>query len=669
MTSRWFLRIALAMPVLLLLGVGLRTWRLEGVQEQLDYQSSVRQLVLGIAARLERFATGEPWPGERLAGSAAKPLVGRSPNREQEDQLLVLSARYERAAAVGEQQAAQWLQQQGDGGSPRLTAWLDLRRARIAKNSGELDIARAAWRRVADTDAGRDERGLRLDLLARALLLFEQPEAQQAELLAVALTQDQLDDTDLATAVLRTRVITTHMECANDAAQHQEFLHRLQPHLDALNWRSLRTTLDREAFPTPRLARISSHGDWLIAGRELSAPGPEEAAAERVATLTEVRGITLQQAWLGLFPPTTRQLAIELGIRIDLLDQSGTQWLSSHGIVPQPVAPQPVDPQPVAPQSGSPLPAAATLHREDLPTGLGSVAATQDQQNPNATRRNQRRTGWLLAIALAVMTACVAGWFGLRALKKQEQLTKQRAGFVAAVSHELKTPLTATRLLGELLERGDLDEAKVREFGGRIARESERLDQLVRNVLDLARVERIGLEAGSTAVVYAAEFVDEAIARHRETVPDAQSPPVQFVARGPQDLCVTADREALLGAFANLLENACRHAPESPSIEVTIAAIAHDRRVRFEVRDRGPGVSPSDRKRIFGEFERGGDEDTRKTKGTGIGLSLVARIAAAHGGSACCEPRPDGEHGAVFVIELPATAATPAAMTNPLTQP
>jgi len=616
-SSRWFLRTALALPIIVLVGVGIRTWQLEGVQGELDYQSAVKRQALSVVARLERWRTGEAWPGQSADPVSQSNRPAQDPDID--DQLLLLAAGFDRTVRnQGAAAGMQWLTTQADSASPTVQTWLKLRKASLLRQQDDLAAARTIWRDLAQQRIGRDERGIRFDLSARALSLLSQPDAgnagEDAYQLAVDLLRDQRDDEDFGTAALADRVLEFHKNHAT-AQRHQELLAAAHPLQRAAAWRGLQAIYVTTTRTAPWLHYTQDRGGWLLA----FTPG---------AATNEVRGISLEQLRTELFPPATVELLDELGIIVVLRTFAGEQLVSSSAEALPDTAPP-------------------TLFRQDLPRSLGVITIHADPTSTASANRSERRITWLLALGTAVLAAFVAGLLGLRALRQTEQLNEQRAGFVAAVSHELKTPLTATRLLGELLERGNLDDAKVREFGGRIARESERLDQLVRNVLDLARVERLGLEAGQHAVLNPDDVCREAIERHELAAPD--SPPVVLAGRDGPACRVHADRESLLGALANLLENAARHAKGSAQIDV--AVVSSKNRVRLEVRDRGPGVPDDERGKVFGEFYRGGSEDTRKARGTGIGLALVARIAKAHHGTAFCEAREGG--GAVFVIELP----------------
>ncbi|MEO6710675.1 MAG: HAMP domain-containing sensor histidine kinase [Planctomycetota bacterium] len=261
----------------------------------------------------------------------------------------------------------------------------------------------------------------------------------------------------------------------------------------------------------------------------------------------------------------------------------------------------------------------------------------------------ERRRFALVAglVLLAILTAGIAGWLSLRAIAREVEAARGREAFVAAVTHELKTPLAAIRLFAEMLEHGDVEPAKVREFGARTVHESDRLARLVDSVLDLARIEHTGTLAAKSdvdlALVCAAAIrIVEDVARERG---------FSIVLRpGASLVHVRGDAEALTRALVNLLDNALKHADHPHTIEVEISRIG-EQQVELAVLDRGRGVPETERSRIFEAFRRVGSEMTRDRPGVGLGLALVARIAASHGGRAVCEPRDGG--GSRFALILP----------------
>jgi signal transduction histidine kinase len=214
---------------------------------------------------------------------------------------------------------------------------------------------------------------------------------------------------------------------------------------------------------------------------------------------------------------------------------------------------------------------------------------------------------------------------------------ERRNNFVAAVTHELKTPLTAIRMYGEMLRDGMVrDDAKREEYYGTITDESERLSRLIDNVLEFSRLERdtrsMDWVVGTPGPVL--EDVAERLATHAdrqgfeiETSVEDDLPAVRF------------DRDALVQVLFNLVDNAMKYARSADERRVVLEARRSADGVSVSVRDFGPGVQSGHLQRIFEPFYRAEDEMTRTTKGTGIGLALVKDLvermgAAVRGGNA-----------------------------------
>ena len=230
-----------------------------------------------------------------------------------------------------------------------------------------------------------------------------------------------------------------------------------------------------------------------------------------------------------------------------------------------------------------------------------------------------------------------------------EGLVTAQNRLLGDVSHELRTPLTRLNLSLELARRGD--EAKREAALNRIERESQRLDELIRELLTLSRLEN-GLPASKLN-----EPLDLAHLAH-EIAADAD-----FEARGAgrgvrveykgadQRIMTRGDGELLRRAIENLTRNALRHTNENS--QVTIELGAHGGDLTLQVKDRGPGVPPEELEAIFRPFYRVEDarERTGTDRGTGLGLAIAERAVRAHGGQIVARNREDG--GLCVSIELP----------------
>jgi len=238
--------------------------------------------------------------------------------------------------------------------------------------------------------------------------------------------------------------------------------------------------------------------------------------------------------------------------------------------------------------------------------------------------------GTIRALAALVAIATLAGLFALyRMVSVAVGYAERRSNFVAAVSHELKTPLTAIRMYGEMLRDGMVPtDAKREEYYRTITSESERLSRLIDNVLEFARLEKgtreMRLSAGpigpvieELALLLRPHAVRTGFDLH--VAIEANLPPVRF------------ERDALLQVLFNLVDNALKYARGASERVVSIECRRLDGSVELRVRDRGPGVAARQLGRVFEPFHRGEDELTRTTTGTGLGLALVKGLAERMG--------------------------------------
>jgi signal transduction histidine kinase len=275
-----------------------------------------------------------------------------------------------------------------------------------------------------------------------------------------------------------------------------------------------------------------------------------------------------------------------------------------------------------------------------------------------AALSGMRRTllvGLVLAI-YSLATVSLAGVNRLRAVEKEEsarrlahaesaRMSSERlaaAGVLAAgLAHEVRSPLNAIGLAAQRLERAGSEQPDCREFAGRIRQEVRRLEGVLQEFLEFARPvsekrERVEL----------ARLASEVVELLR---PEAEGRNVRLEL-DPGTAEVRADPEAVRRAMINLLKNAVQASPEGG--DVRIAVDRDGARGRFRVLDRGPGIEPGAEERLFDAFF------TTRTSGSGLGLSLVKRIAEEHGGSCSLSNRPDG--GAEACLWLP-TATEPSA--------
>jgi signal transduction histidine kinase len=355
------------------------------------------------------------------------------------------------------------------------------------------------------------------------------------------------------------------------------------------------------------------------------------------------------------FSSLGRQTAIVQGFFID------TDWL--FGELPQLLAMQTLDVSQEFFRAGSEGPALGSgyqtavirpvkaLHFEtDLPHdeeyGLMRVAVDTRSLESRFRSQSLHFFGVGAMLILSLVTGLV---LLLRSVQRDLESARRTENFVAAVTHELRTPLSAIRLYGEMLQEGWVsDDEKRSEYYKRIVRETGRLETLVERVLEKSQVtsNEAPPEAGDLNRVVeglGASLLGLGTAVAAEDVVFELAPDL------PQ---VMLTHEGVRSIVTNLVENARKYAPVklgTPGAEpiLVVTRLLHDK-VVLEVKDRGPGIPPGERTKIFEAFYRVGNEATRTARGTGLGLHLVALQSQAMGARVQVLDRKDG--GTVFRV-------------------
>jgi two-component system phosphate regulon sensor histidine kinase PhoR len=229
-------------------------------------------------------------------------------------------------------------------------------------------------------------------------------------------------------------------------------------------------------------------------------------------------------------------------------------------------------------------------------------------------------------------------------ISQRRRLEVLRRDFVANASHELKTPVAAVKALSEALQTALPDDpAASRRLAGRISRETERLDALVRDLLDLSRVERgtLAVEpvdlAGLTKEVVGS-YADRAEDRHIELRSELQA-----------HTTVRGDRAQLALLISNLVDNALRYTQSRGKVCVRLETL--ETRAVLQVADDGRGIPSNELTRIFERFYRVDKARARQTGGTGLGLAIVRHVVEGHGGSVDVES--ELGRGSTFTVNLP----------------
>ncbi len=246
-----------------------------------------------------------------------------------------------------------------------------------------------------------------------------------------------------------------------------------------------------------------------------------------------------------------------------------------------------------------------------------SVYLTEDDANVSYM--------FVVLIAIVMFVALAGGFIAVyRSTKSQILLANKRQDFVSAVSHELKTPLTAIRMYAELLQNSWVaNETKRQKYYALIVNETERLSRLIQNVLNLSKLER-GNWNVQFSKVNPKTILDTFVATYTQNIEKHG-----FDLTVTSDICnlqLTLDKDAVMQILTNVVDNSLKFARESAYKMIALELRVSENDVYFVVRDYGPGIPQKEISHVFEEFYRVGNEMTRTTAGTGIGLSMVKKL-------------------------------------------
>lgn len=254
----------------------------------------------------------------------------------------------------------------------------------------------------------------------------------------------------------------------------------------------------------------------------------------------------------------------------------------------------------------------------------------------------------LIAMTLAMLVFLWgATYFMARAIRRESDVARLQSDFVAAVSHEFRSPLTTIRQMAEMLQMGRLQtEDRRRTYYEVLAGEAARLQRLVETLLNFGKMEA-GAERYHFSDVDAAALVRGIVTDLEAQARAAgQQIAISSPTSGPR---VRADESALAVALRNLIDNALKYSPRDTIVAVDLRA--EEDRAAISIVDHGPGIPRTEQEAIFRKFVRGRAALAANVKGTGVGLSMVRQIVAAHGGEIRLDSEPG--RGSTFSVLLP----------------
>ena len=229
------------------------------------------------------------------------------------------------------------------------------------------------------------------------------------------------------------------------------------------------------------------------------------------------------------------------------------------------------------------------------------------------------------------------------------RLDETRRDFIANISHELKTPIGAISLLSEALQDASDSPEMVKKFSGDLHRESKRLGSLVKEIIQLSRLQSAEV-ASNAKLVELHEVVNEAVELNKHS---AEARKVKIGVDAPTGVFVFGDHSMLVTAVRNLIENAITYSDDNSQVGIGLAVSQNI--AEIAVTDSGVGISAEDQKRVFERFYRVDPSRSRQTGGTGLGLSIVKHVAHNHRGEVAVFSKPG--IGSTFTLRIPVAGA------------
>jgi K+-sensing histidine kinase KdpD len=230
-----------------------------------------------------------------------------------------------------------------------------------------------------------------------------------------------------------------------------------------------------------------------------------------------------------------------------------------------------------------------------------------------------------------------------RSLLKQLRYSNQQQNFMMAVTHELKTPIAISHLNIETLLKRNLDSTQQNKLLEATLKETKRLDALSNNILLASQLD-MGQYESSKQEIDLSKLVKEVVQSFHERFPS------RICNTFIQDATFIQGETLLIQMLTNnLLDNANKYAPADTPIDIQLEAAGTN--IVLKIKDQGIGVPIEEREKIFEKFYRVGDESTRNSKGTGLGLYLCKKITSFH--NATLQMQPNGLQGSIFIVTFP----------------
>lgn len=281
------------------------------------------------------------------------------------------------------------------------------------------------------------------------------------------------------------------------------------------------------------------------------------------------------------------------------------------------------------------------LHRLDtvLKDNSDQLLQTLNKTKLHHERVRQMIIGEGIVFGLSLILGM---WMIQKAYIKEVEQTQNQKNFLLSITHELKSPIAAIQLISETLLKRKIPADQQSDLHKSILSENKRLENLINNLLLATKLESdYQYNFQNTDLT---RIIHQCIERQFVTNPNAN---IQY--NYSESVQIMGDREALVSVFTNLIENGIKYGPSTPEIIITHKII--EKHVHISIQDNGSGIPDVEKDKIFNQFYRLGNEETRKTKGTGLGLYITDKIVKAHKGRIRVENNPTG--GTIFTLFFP----------------
>ncbi len=254
------------------------------------------------------------------------------------------------------------------------------------------------------------------------------------------------------------------------------------------------------------------------------------------------------------------------------------------------------------------------------------------------------RTGMIMGEGMVFVIVFLFGAIYLhKSFNRERKLQEQKKNFLLSVTHELKSPLASIKLLLQTIQKRDLTKAQIQDFIGKSLLDIERLDDMVENMLLASKIENRSYSFPKASFSLSV-LVDSIVNRLQITKCDGNQQIIN--AEIEPKIEITGDKFALTSVVTNLVENAIKYSKPCEAVEVKL--FQKEGRVHLQVADHGIGINDEEKSRIFDKFYRVGSEDTRNTKGTGLGLYIVKQVLDKH--EASIRVKDNRPEGSIFEV-------------------